>query len=180
MSAIAMDMYRIRRTVSEMLKDRGYVIPQDPEYEEEVDDLEVFNEVFHTAQGDAVCVVYCDGNIGIDKIKRIKNKHTIMVYSGNVTSSARSAIGMMYLSEGARVETFSFSELRNNKTKHTLVPKHELLSESEARDFFKRYGMPANPKIKTTDAIAKYYGAQAKDVFKITRRSGEITYRVVI
>jgi len=71
-------------------------------------------------------------------------------------------------------------------TKHTLVPKHVLLSENEKDGLLKRYGITLNnlPRIFSTDPIIENIGAKTGDVIKIIRKSmtaGEsVYYRVVV
>lgn len=71
-------------------------------------------------------------------------------------------------------------------TKHSLVPKHELLSVKEKEELLKKYGINLRqlPRILENDAIVKFLNAKTGDVIKITRNSetaGEtVYYRVVI
>jgi len=90
-----------------------------------------------------------------------------------------------------KIEHFEFSELLFNKTKHILVPQHILLTEKEKEKVLRQYNCSVKqlPRIIITrtiktryvDPIAKYYGANPGDVFKIIRKSetgGEyISYR---
>jgi len=66
-------------------------------------------------------------------------------------------------------------------TKHTLVPKHTILSEKEKKTLFEKYNISLNelPKILTTDAMAKPLKAKHGDIIKIIRQSetaGESVY----
>lgn len=67
-----------------------------------------------------------------------------------------------------------------------LVPKHEILKESEAEELLKLLGVSKEqlPKIKSTDPIVKEIGAKPGDIVKITRKSHtagfSIFYRLVI
>lgn len=69
---------------------------------------------------------------------------------------------------------------------HELVPKHEIMSKTEAEEILKNYGIKPNqlPKIKIDDPVAKAIKAKKGDIVKITRASataGEaIYYRVAI
>ncbi|MDK2795474.1 MAG: DNA-directed polymerase subunit [Archaeoglobaceae archaeon] len=69
---------------------------------------------------------------------------------------------------------------------HVLVPKHEILKESEAEELLKLLGVSKEqlPKIKSTDPIVKEIGAKPGDIVKITRKSHtagfSIFYRLVI
>lgn len=70
---------------------------------------------------------------------------------------------------------------------HSLVPKHEILSEEEAKKVIEKYAGGDKyklPYIKKTDPIVRALGAKVGDVIKITRKSptaGEsVYYRLVI
>lgn len=71
-------------------------------------------------------------------------------------------------------------------TRHSLVPKHELLSAKEKEELLKNYGISLRqlPRILENDAMVKFLNAKVGDVIKITRKSetaGEtVYYRVVI
>jgi DNA-directed RNA polymerase subunit H len=76
--------------------------------------------------------------------------------------------------------------MKVNLQDHVLVPKHEILKESEAQELLKLLGVSNEqlPKIKSTDPIVKEIGAKPGDIVKITRKSHtagiSIFYRLVI
>ena len=69
---------------------------------------------------------------------------------------------------------------------HELVPRHEILDESEVELVLKKYGIKKEnlPKILKDDVVVKAIGAQEGQVLKITRNSptaGEsVYYRLVV
>ncbi len=70
---------------------------------------------------------------------------------------------------------------------HKLVPKHEILSEEEAKKVIEKYAGGDKyklPYIRKNDPIVRALGAKVGDVIKITRKSptaGEsVYYRLVI
>ncbi len=69
---------------------------------------------------------------------------------------------------------------------HVLVPKHEILKESEVEELLRLLGVSKEqlPKIKSSDPIVKEIGAKPGDIVKITRKSltanVSIFYRLVI
>ncbi len=71
-------------------------------------------------------------------------------------------------------------------TKHSLVPKHELLDENEKELLLKQYAITLKqlPRILAADPMVKILNAKVGDVVKVTRKSptaGQaIYYRVVI
>ncbi|GBC69939.1 hypothetical protein HRbin01_01646 [archaeon HR01] len=68
---------------------------------------------------------------------------------------------------------------------HSLVPKHELLSESEAEELLKRLNITKQqlPYILVSDPVVKRLGAKVGDIIRITRHSETagtaVYYRVV-
>ena len=69
---------------------------------------------------------------------------------------------------------------------HALVPKHEILSEKEAKQLLTHYKIQPYqmPQVKSSDPAVKAIGAKPGDVLKIIRKSstaGEhIAYRYVV
>src|ERR1051326_4645019 len=70
--------------------------------------------------------------------------------------------------------------------KHDLVPRHEVLSDAEARDILDRYGVTPDqlPKIFANDAVARAVRAKPGNIIRIRRKSptaGEaVAYRYVV
>lgn len=63
---------------------------------------------------------------------------------------------------------------------HNLIPEHKLLSESEAKNTAKKYGIPLDkfPKILDADPQAKKLNAKPGQLIAITREdpTGKYTY----
>ena len=70
---------------------------------------------------------------------------------------------------------FWLGETLNKKIilEHELVPKHEILEDSEVELLLKKYGIKKEnlPKILSDDPVVKAIGAKEGQVLKITRRS---------
>ena len=68
---------------------------------------------------------------------------------------------------------------------HKLVPKHEIMSDSEIEEELGNADFEIDnlPKIKIDDPVIKNIGAEADDILRITRESQTagifITYRIV-
>ena len=71
-------------------------------------------------------------------------------------------------------------------TGHSLVPKHEIMSDTAVEKLLKQYKTTKEhlPKIKTTDPVAQGIDAKKGQILKITRNSmtagKSIYYRVVV
>ncbi len=71
-------------------------------------------------------------------------------------------------------------------TKHKLVPKHEIISEKEGKDLFKKYNITPDqlPKMLATDPVSMLIGAKPGQIVKITRKSHTadkaVSYRYVV
>jgi len=69
---------------------------------------------------------------------------------------------------------------------HILVPKHEILSEEEARELLETLGVKEEelPKIRVDDPIVKELGAKRGDIIRIIREDElvgvSIAYRLVV
>jgi len=69
---------------------------------------------------------------------------------------------------------------------HRLVPLHEIISEKERDELFKKYNIKQDqlPRILDTDPVAVSIGAKPGQVLKITRKSQTakkaVAYRLVI
>ena len=73
------------------------------------------------------------------------------------------------------VQIFEIKKLCHNVLKHTLVPKHEVLTEDEfIEEVEKVYNITSKsqlPAIKRSDPVAKYIGIRPEQVCRITRSS---------
>ncbi len=78
------------------------------------------------------------------------------------------------------------SEKRFSVLDHVLVPKHVKLSEEEAYEILKKYGLKPEdlPILRVDDPVAKELGLKPGDVVKIIRKSDKaeevIAFRYVV
>ena len=162
---------RARQVCKEMLHARGYIVCSDTHS----------GLVSKYRQDGKWRLVYTyfveDTNMNIKTAKKyfmlIKSNditHSILVYSGNMTPSARSAFDSFY---DVRIELFSADVLQFNITKHALVPKHEKVKRSKGIDYTKF------PSMKLSDPVSRFYGFQQGDLVRIHRNDGSIGFRVV-
>ena len=69
---------------------------------------------------------------------------------------------------------------------HNLVPLHEIISEQQKNELFKKYNITQDqlPKILNTDPVSIFIGAQPGQIVKITRKSHTakeaVAFRLVV
>ncbi|CAA7398479.1 unnamed protein product [Spirodela intermedia] len=190
-----------RRTVLEMLRDRGYAVSA-VEIEQS---LSQFRSV-HGQQPDLeririsasllsdpsqkVLTIFCgSGPFKLANLRgiidRIKNEiflRMILVLEGKLTHQARQATKELPFT----VEIFQINELLVNVTKHVLMQAHEILTEQDKQKLLNKYGLKENqlPRMLASDAIARYYGLEPGQVVKVTHDGEDTgfhaTYRCVV
>ncbi|KAL6012742.1 DNA-directed RNA polymerases II 24 kDa polypeptide (RNA polymerase II subunit 5) [Asimina triloba] len=199
------NLFRIRKTVLEMLRDRGYLV-LDPEMQMTLaefrakfaegdhikrEDLSILKEKPEDDR-DKIFVFYSDEpKLGAKNLKtyisRMKEENVskaIIITQKNLTPYAKKAIAEF--SSKFAVEPFQESELLVNITHHHLVPVHQLLNSEEKKAMLQHYALKERqlPRILVTDPIARYYGLKRGEVVKITRPSENAgsyeTYRWVV
>jgi len=198
-------LYAVRRTVLQMLHDRGYMVDQNDIDQSEKDFFEKFST---SPQRDALTLLVqrrddptemilvfwpADPKVGVKPIKRYMErmneedaKRAILVVQQALTAFARQALTEIQATEGLQIEVFQEPELLVNITEHVLVPQHMVLTKEEKDILLKRYKMKESqlPRIQLTDPVARYYGLCRGQVVKIIRPSETagkyVTYRMVV
>ncbi|CAJ2666427.1 DNA-directed RNA polymerases II and IV subunit 5A-like [Trifolium pratense] len=196
-------LYRVHRTILEMLRDRNYLV-LDSEVNMSIEEFKAkFGENMKRVDltilkankddpSDQIYVFFPDNNkIGVQVVTTYRNRmitdnvrRGILVLQVQVSSKARAELAN--LSAKVRMEVFMEDELLVNITQHELVPKHQVLTDAEKKELLKTYTCQETqlPKMLITDPVAKYYGLNRGQVVRITRQSETagvyITYRIVI
>lgn len=114
----------------------------------------------------------------ISMMKKLDLTHSIIVYKDNATPVAKKVIED---SDDMTIELFQEDELQYNLTKHYLVPKHELVFEKgtkKCKEFKEKYS-DKFPILLKSDPVCRFYGYNKGDIIKITRKGGNIMYRIV-
>ena len=188
------NLMKVRKTIIEMLNDRGYDVSKyikgnkykdvsedevRKEYKQDnmnlITDSKKINTFFWDEEGS-----FSKMTKYLNKIKKNDLEMLILIIgrqrSDNVLSSSLiSNISQIFVH--VEVEIFYIDELVFNVTKHHYVPQHILLSKKEANIIYKAYGNDL-PLLDKNDIISKYYGAKLNDVFKIIRPNN-IYYRKI-
>lgn len=191
-------LFRVRKTVLELLLDRGYAVLNSEE--DLLMPLEVFEQEFRANNfnrdsltllrqkrddnNDQIYVFFPDEQrnklLGVkpisDKAERMERdnvRSAIIILQTGLTPYAKSAVEKLSAGERCRMEVFLENELIVNITHHVLVPKHEVLMEDAKRELLRRYKLKESqlPRIQKSDPIARYYGLSHGTVVKITRPS---------
>jgi len=192
-------LYKVRKTMIEMITDRGYVIPgienltfeqfmikynnknldifiHDEEKNKKIY-VHFYNELKNFSKSDLKSIMqkiiseYQDEDINIILLLREKENSA-------VTKELQKP-------SFKNVEIFLKNNMIFNITHHELVPKHIILSSDEEKEVLERYNTTKGklPKISSTDPVAKYYGMKTNQICKIIRKSPEvgsyIYYRLV-
>lgn len=116
------------------------------------------------------------------KLDKHKSKHGIIVYPEKITHQCRTTFDKSYC-----IEYFKAIELVVNKSRHQLIPKHEMMTEEEVSEFMSKHKIRSKnemPKIHVTDWMVRYFNAPVGSCIKITRiwgnqQEAEIYVRVV-
>lgn len=194
-------LFLARRTALEMLRDRGYSVPESelartlPEFrmwwaeKPEIERLG-FSTTLASDLSKKVQIVFCPPEpVKIATIReiysRIKEQNLsrlILILQGKIMSRARESIKEIFTFQ---VEIFQITELLVNITKHVLKPKHEVLTAEEKAKLLKEYNVEDSqlPRMLETDAVARYYGLGKGTVVKVTYDNeltgNHVTYRCI-
>ncbi|XP_061352887.1 DNA-directed RNA polymerase V subunit 5C [Gastrolobium bilobum] len=194
--------FQCRRTVLEMLRDRGYDIPnseltrsisefrslfgQEPNPEALRIRVSLSTHPFHK-----VLVVFTGTSVvtkatilGIygqitneERLNRL-----IIVVQSKMTAFARKELETCPL----EVEIIEMNDMLFNITKHVLQPKYEVLTDDEKRALLMKYNVEEKqlPYMLKTDPIARYYALRKGQVIKITHKGdlvdSLVAYRCVV
>lgn len=112
--------------------------------------------------------------------------HCILVVNDKLNVSENKKLEQLI--PGLTFQVFMLRELQFNISKHTLVPKHELIVDANViASILSAYDLKSKhqlPFILKTDAMCRYLNAQAGNLIKVTRVSPtsatSVVYRCVV
>lgn len=191
-------LFKIRKTVIEMVEDRKYIFPDSDkinfeEFSSQFDaknlDIFVNNEnkppLYIHFHNENKSLAKSDLKNLVESIIEKYNNHEIKIIILLKERGNGSIFKELNKEEYKHVEIFMNKNMIFNITHHQLVPKHSLLSSEEEEEILEKYNTTKNklPKIIRTDPIVQYYGMKPDQICKIIRKSPEvgesIYYRLV-
>eukprot|EP00033_Pygsuia_biforma_P001543 GCRY01001739.1.p1 GENE.GCRY01001739.1~~GCRY01001739.1.p1 ORF type:complete len:207 (-),score=16.44 GCRY01001739.1:471-1091(-) len=197
-------LFRVRKTITEMLHDRGYLLTKSDlnmsaqEFKDKYGDHPKREEMIILVQKrddptDQCFVFFPDEKkVGIKPIRsyfeRMKEEDVqrgVLVVIEGMTAFAKQSLAEMG-TRGYHLEHFQEKELLVNITKHVLVPKHVPLTRDEKMKLLEKYKLKEVqlPRIQIHDPVARYLGLKRGEVVKIIRPSETagryVTYRLVM
>ncbi|KAI5682732.1 hypothetical protein M9H77_03960 [Catharanthus roseus] len=201
-SIVSRRYYLSRRTVLEMLRDRGYLVPDAEleltlqefrdKYTQDPDVSRLRISALHKDDpSNKILVLYCGPSVvKVNTIRlmgqQIMNGESlaglILIIQNQITSQAMKTVELFSF----KVEIFQITDLLVNITKHVLKPRHQLLTEEEKKRLLEKYsiGEKQLPWMLQKDAIARYYGLEKGQVLKVTYNSDvfeqHVTYRCIM
>ena len=194
-------LYRIRRTLLQMMQARGYNVPvkvlqlSPQSFQQQLNEGRTracLNfELSKLDEEDSKLMILFSDDLSI-KVSTIASiaqrmnkeaiKRTIIVGKGKITPSAKKAIDE-FMSHFI-IEFFEDNELLEDITEQESVPNYLVLDHQEKQALLSRYGIKQNllPKISVSDPLARYFGVCKGQVIQLIRNSEVsdifITYRL--
>lgn len=193
------NLYKIRQTILEMITDRGFIVPESENISFEAFIVKYTNKNFDiyiddTLKNEKIYVYFHNDTKNFSKadLKNLMQKlvttyneqniHLILILKDKENSAINKELSKdLY----KNVEIFLANKMVFNITRHELQPKFYLLSKEDELEVLEKYNTTKGklPKMSKNDPIAKYYGAQTDQIFKIMRKSPEVGeypyYRIV-
>ena len=186
------EWFNVRKTVLEMLEDRGNLIPE----EVSIVNFEQFSIKFDTDNIDIFIndeiknkKIYVHFNINLNKkfgksdlvetLKKVvgtykdENINLILLLREKENSTVTKELERK---QYENVEIFLKKNMMFNITHHIYVPKHVVLTEEESEEIVSKFNTPKIkfPKILKSDPVARYFALKSGMMFKILRKSPEV------
>ena len=180
------EMFQAQKYVVLMLQRRGYDVVEQPWHIDYKHFLHVWSTyasytaftIVGTKEGGQPIIVFWpfEQKLRINSIRDIlaickekKYYHTIIVYSGTITSFAKQQLSIIKSKKSenpVRIETFNIQHFLYDIFEHQYVPQQRALTHEETTKLLDKYKITLDdlPKIYTTDPIAKYFGLRPKRV----------------
>ncbi len=182
------NLYKIRKTVLEMMVDRGISVPVELEMTLEQFSIQYSTRnidiyINDTAQNKKVYIHFYSNeskNFGKNDLKSLsakllkdyedENLMLILILKDKENSMVTKELNKQNY---RNVEIFLHQHLIINITRHFTQPKFTVLTEDQERDLLLQYNTTKKqlPKIEKTDAVARYYGLKPGQIIQCQRNS---------
>ena len=198
--SIANRIFRARKTIIDLLNDRNYDLSSVTNLKTDQESFKEYNkndnlDIFVKNATREIYVKF----IKIAKAKPATLRDVISHIHTDILTLENRKILIVLLSKPnntilkiknepacKNIELFWVGHLLINITKHTFVPKHELVAKSDLDTIMTKFSLSSFnqlPILLKSDPVSKYYGFESGDVCKITRKnkiSGiSVIYRLV-
>jgi DNA-directed RNA polymerase subunit H (RpoH/RPB5) len=197
MNIESQDIIRSFSVLKQMLRDRNISIPQLESYSDEefysiimqYRDKATGGNIFQIKANENIKIIYHmkpkfiksdlkkflahnEQTPAVEKADGEKKNHIIFIFKDKINNNNEKNIKPLI--ENHTYEIFPIKQLLFNVTKHSFVPKHEILSKSEMEDIQNKFSIKNKsqfPVILKSDPVARYYAMKPGDFVKITRTS---------
>lgn len=161
------------KTCIQMLKDRGYANIQSCQNVEEIQQNMIEGRYIVSGGGKQTAHIFFhnEDRVGVKHMRvwvesSAADKLVVVSLEGPTAFTRKEAEGWQN-----RIQFFTFRDLCVNITQHTLVPRHERVSENDVP-----YRLSPNkaelPVLASSDKVAQYYSFDPGDIIRITRSAG--------
>lgn len=184
--------YKSRKTVLEMMKDRGYNIEKYENFSIHEIETMVTNHQKSNKEISPIDIQLDDTLIKYVFTHKIRISNLTMltdyfIEEGNykkiifivkdkinIESPIEEHFTNIFNTTGIFIQYFYLDSLTFNITKHSIVPHHSILSDNESEELVNSLHITSKdklPKITKSDPVAKYYGLNIGQIVRITRPS---------
>jgi len=185
-------LFKVRKTVLEMLSDRNFIIPKEEQITFEEFEVKYINNNFNIyidSGNDELGKIYIyfhneNKSLAKSELRNILNKLIETYEDENIKliillkeEKGLSTITKEITKEEYKnVEVFMNKYMMFNITHHQYVPQHIIINEKDEHELLDKFSITKNklPKILKNDPIAKYYGMKPNQICKIIRKSPEV------
>ncbi|CAN6485936.1 unnamed protein product [Victoria cruziana] len=193
-------LFRVRRTIFQMLRDRGYAL-SDADLADDFEgfraacgdlvDMRTLNVIrTHPSSGKIIVFFFGGDSFKVAHLRecfvqcnREGARRMIVAYRNSITSLVRKAARES--ESTTKIDLFHMSDLLCNPMEHVLMQEHEILTAEEKKKLLDQYKINEiqMPRMLQTDMVARYYGLERGQVVKVTysveMTKSHVTYRCV-
>lgn len=186
------NIYKSRKIMLELFEERGYDVDEWNDFSiNEIQSMHTNNQLDmllkHKVSGKKIYVKYyiqkklgktnvydyVDDIFSVEQILT-KDDELIIFTKHKPNDTLIKLMKMIYTSDGYFVNIYHMKQYLFNILNHKLVPKHEVMTDDEKSELYKKYNITKDseiPEISRFDPVAQAIGLRPEQVCKITRSS---------